>query len=156
MPFCFAPGTRSSRPRQREETTLPQAGEERYCMGLVRRFHCRCPSQGVTTDQLLGGGGAVLCPSSSDLLYCWDLMTRAHHGSPASMNSLHVSLTKMNTAAFLVSLCLLLGLHKASGKTSSLSGAVLRQGNEQPSSPEERVGGDLATSVNVGRGAKPS
>lgn len=42
----------------------------------------------------------------------------------ASMNTLHISVTKMNTAAFLVCRSLL-ELGKESGKTSSLRGLVL-------------------------------
>jgi len=77
-PFCCAHGTLSSRLRQREETVLPQAGDEHYCMGWMRRFHCRCPSRGGAPPHHLWGVegvDAVFCPWFSDLLYCWEFMT---------------------------------------------------------------------------------
>lgn len=69
------------------------------------------------------------------------------------MNALHVSVTKMNATAFLVSHSLLLGLGKESGKTSSLRGAVLgaKAGKGVTYICRERVVGNLVMYIMVRR-----
>lgn len=85
MPFCSAPGIRSSSLQPREGRALPRAGEQPNCTWWMKRFSCMWLSQGGTTTPAFREG--MLLPV---LVKPADLLCAAGSlwlSPPAPMNS---------------------------------------------------------------------